>query len=318
MNTRQKLSWTLLGVALFFGIAAVSTDTTFFKNLSLSGSIKLSGQPEELTVAGGALLFDGNPVGGGGESLWATNSDGWITPAGGEYLTNTLVFKSGLADNATNVAAVIDTKETWTDGSLLAVRNNGTNQFDVAHDGEIAVGRAAFSGGITLGSVRDVEAGDNDWNSLYLSMKDTGAANATSTFTVDVYTYEIYLNALLNDNGVQTSAALVIDSGVVDFAFYVGGEYRTFFRPAASESATPYKLGTSTSHTSGYLTEISNNETNKFAVAFDGATTIAQSLDEPAAPAAGYFTLFATNNAGKMVLKVKFPTGDSQVIATEP
>lgn len=83
-------------------------------------------------------------------------------------------------------------------------------------------------------------------------------------------------------------------------------------------TSDPFFLNATTVQSSGTLFIIYNDGTVKQSVAFDGATTIAQSADEPAAPAAGYFTLFATNNAGKMVLKVKFPTGASQVIATEP
>jgi hypothetical protein len=77
MNTREKLSWTLLGVASFLGIAAVSTDTSFFKNASLSGWLSLSGETNRLTIASDALLLDGSAI--GGETVW-TNSAGTLRP----------------------------------------------------------------------------------------------------------------------------------------------------------------------------------------------------------------------------------------------
>jgi hypothetical protein len=59
--------------------------------------------------------------------------------------------------------------------------------------------------------------------------------------------------------------------------------------------------------------------TNRYTVDFDASMVIQQVDTEPAAPSAGKFTLFAIDNgSGKMVLKVRFPTGASQVVATQP
>jgi hypothetical protein len=50
-------------------------------NITSKGSLKLSGQSKALTVADGALLFDGAEVGSGGETVW-TNTSGVVSLPG--------------------------------------------------------------------------------------------------------------------------------------------------------------------------------------------------------------------------------------------
>jgi hypothetical protein len=92
-----------------------------------------------------------------------------------------------------------------------------------------------------------------------------------------------------------------------------------YLNPNADDGNTIHTLSSSQSLSTGTLLAVQNNWTNKFAVLPSGAVSAARSPAEPAAPDAGYFTLFGIDNGGgKMILKVRFPTGASQTIATEP
>lgn len=65
---------------------------------------------------------------------------------------------------------------------------------------------------------------------------------------------------------------------------------------------------------------ISNvSPTTVFGLSSVGGITGKQLSAAPSAPAAGYYTLFAIDSGGgKMILKVQFPTGAAQTLATEP
>jgi hypothetical protein len=293
-------------------------------------------------IAGDNITIDGTTISasGGGETVW-TNSAGIVTPAGGQALTNRLQFVSGAADNATNVAVVVDTKEYWDEAgaALVAVRNFGTNVSYTLPLGGTVVGPNAkqlFSDWYsrqpdqreTLVGMFDLSKGEGREHHIRLEQIDYDDTSATTWFDATILspgkTNSESVVTLGHQNGVTSKIELFnfIDPDQGDDIQKIELTYRDVahvsINPTAGASGTAHYLGTAISHTSGSLAAIANNGTSKVSFAFDGATTIAQSADEPAAPAAGYFTLFATNNAGKMVLKVRFPTGASQTIATEP
>jgi hypothetical protein len=332
MNTRL-----LLSIALVAGFATAAHAQLFrmgatrnlssVSNIVANGHLSLSGETNRLTVAGDALLLDGSAI--GGDTIW-NNTDGVIAPAIGQD-TNVLRFTSGLPDNATNVAAIIDTEASWSSAGtrIFSVRNDGVEQFSVGRLGGVTVGpntaeanNGLAEGTYTLLSIHDTSAGDANANSVIV-MTDMDGQDTGNFGEFNLRTETNYVNLTLGvsrEYSGSTYHNLSSDDATADgyYRVYINGNLRTGIHPSAADGSTAYSMGTSVSHTSGSLLDVSNNGTNKFSIAFGGATTIAQSLTEPAAPAAGYFTLFATNNAGKMVLKVKFPTGASQVIATEP
>jgi hypothetical protein len=285
MNTREKLSWTLLGVASFLGIAAVSTDTSFFKNASLSGWLSLSGETNRLTVASDALLLDGAAI--GGETVW-TNSAGIVKPAGGQALTNRLQFTSGAADNATNAAVVVDTAASWTGGVLLQAKNNGENAMRVGHSGGIGIGKNIVSlwnpgPSDALSAIHDISAGEDG---------------------------EIWLNIQATSDSQKTNHVRWFAYGSQD---------------SEASSELQYRDGDGLSTVGSYIDSagpeiyLNRRGTNIFYIFNTGAIRVAQQSAEPSAPSAGRFTLFGIDNgSGKMILKVRFPTGASQTIATEP
>lgn len=87
----------------------------------------------------------------GGSQVW-TNIGGVIQPAPGQT-TNVLSFTSGLPDNATNLALVVDTDVPWTelslDQKLVDVRNFGTNIMGVSIWGGVRAGSASGSPGFS-------------------------------------------------------------------------------------------------------------------------------------------------------------------------
>jgi hypothetical protein len=309
------------------GLTKAGNTLQLSEDVALTGSLKLSGEDDELTVDGGELKLNGEAIGSGGETVW-TNSAGIVKPAGGQALTNRLQFVSGAADNATNVVVVVDTAEEWTDANarLLSFQNNGVEKSRISPFGGLvrgvdvetiwgagpsrfAIGFANTEAGepaaweLTLGSMVG-----NDWGGAYsygILTGNTNQANLELDTVGETAQYGFFLNARP-------------DQGLLRLRLRVDATDVTDLNPSAAASDPIASFGSDKTHTSGNLFEAKNNATNKFAIAFDGATTVAQAATEPAAPAAGYFTLFATNNAGKMVLKVRFPTGASQTIATEP
>jgi hypothetical protein len=296
--SNKKLQWGLLGFALLVGVAAVSTDVTSFKNAALSGYLSLSGETNRLTVAGDALLLDGSAI--GGDTIW-NNTDGVIAPASGQN-TNVLRFTSGLADNFTNAAVVVNTTVEWPHGSLLKFFNNDAEQAKVTASGAVSVGGQIAD---------DYWGGWGEAGEGFLSVRDANISGYTAFYVVLTDTNDPPANAEFFGVDITTNGPAL--------SLGINQAVHASMEPGITATSTPYKFGTSLSHTSGLLGHFQNNSTNKFSVAWDGATTIAQSATEPAAPAAGYFTLFGIDNGGgKMILKVRFPTGASQTIATEP
>jgi hypothetical protein len=133
MNTRL-----LLSIALVAGFATAAHAQLFrmgatrnlssVSNIVANGYLSISGETNRLTVAGDALLLDGSAI--GGDTIW-DNTGGVIAPASGQT-TNTLRFTSGAADNATNVAVVVNAVNAWTNtASILSVQMEGAERFEV-------------------------------------------------------------------------------------------------------------------------------------------------------------------------------------------
>jgi hypothetical protein len=274
-------------------------------NMALNGYLSLSSATNRLTVADGALKLDGSAITGGASG-------------------DPFVITSELADNATNIALLVETDATWTPDStgpfLFQGRNNGTNKVQIYASGAIGIGHPT--------SVATSNPEDNDFiitkdqdlgdRKMGVYWKWVNSDNRYQTFWVDLSNSSDTQMQLDADN---TRSAHYWGAGTnyVYYSLAAGSTEHAIFWPTATAAATPYTLGTSVNHTSGNLLEVENNGTDKFKVAFSGAATAAQVAVEPTAPAAGFFTLFAIDNgSGKMVLKVRFPTGASQTVATEP
>lgn len=205
-----------------------------------------------------------------GETVW-TNRSGTIQPASGQT-TNRLQFISGAADNATNAALVLDAASAWaaSGAKLFQVKNGGTNKFAISPKGELLIGE-------------DVTGNEGD---LAIFRRETNGhawAYTTSSFirtNEDLVQTFNFLDPSGNsqlwlyDNLNKISLFVGEESVILDMD--VGGglpEVRLF--PSASASTTPYKFGTSESHTSGNLVEFVNNGTNKVTVDFSGKVSTA-------------------------------------------
>lgn len=82
----------------------------------------------------------------GGDTIW-DNTAGVISPLGTGQSTNTLQFVSGLADNATNVALVVDTAVPWTGNALLAsLGSGGSTNFQFYAELSALVLKGGFAG----------------------------------------------------------------------------------------------------------------------------------------------------------------------------
>jgi hypothetical protein len=331
MNTRLLLSialvagFTTAARAQLFRMGA-TRNLSSVSNIVANGHLSLSGETNRLTVAGGALLLDGSAI--GGDTIW-NNTDGVIAPASGQD-TNVLRFTSGLADNATNAAVVVDTDAEWTGGKLFSLRNNNAEKLAVTSTGGILKGAAVETiwtptSGMFATALNDASLGEgskwefihgswetNDWSGAYAYFDTFGDTNRAS---LDL---EAYGN---NGDWYYFLVQSAPDAGVLTAALRDSNGPKTLLDPSKAEpgASAAYIFDTISAVASGVISDTKNNGTAKHSIAFDGATTIAQSASEPAAPAAGYFTLFGIDNgSGKMILKVRFPTGASQVIATEP
>lgn len=332
---KRKLALALLCAVGLIGIAAVSTDTSFFQNISSSGWLSLSGQTNRLTVAGGSLKMDGSAIGGGTTSPW-TNVSGVIKPAPGQT-TNVLQFVSGLADNATNVALVVDTINEWNGGTAVSFRNAGNEQLSLRlfpdsnlvtiqnqDDYTTPTNRSVLEystsanpgANLTKSALSLISTSDDFDSTESVASLEATASNGTGKLTVsgtlDGFNTQPIIT--VTASAAPGSLSSVRIRGADD------GTGATFFdfAPGVGATATPYKLDTKVSHSSGNLVEIKNNTTNKLTVAWDGATTVAQSASEPSAPSAGHFTLFGIDNgSGKMLAQMRFPSGASRTFATE-
>jgi hypothetical protein len=270
MNTRL-----LLSIALVAGFATAAHAQLFrmgatrnlssVSNIVANGYLSLSGVTNRLTVADGALKLDGGAVGG------ATIGDPFVVT-------------SELADNATNVAMVVDTDEAWaTSGSrFLSVRNNGVEQFSVGRRGGLTVGAntADANNGLaeatyTLLSIHNVSAGDADINSALImtDMDGQGDGNYGEFNLVTLTNQASLILGVTREWSGSTYHDFSARDDTVDgyHRIYVNGTLRMGLHPSAADGNPAYNLGTSVSHASGNLATVSNNGTNKFAVDYKGA-----------------------------------------------
>jgi hypothetical protein len=269
------------------GLTKAGNTLQLTEDVALTGSLKLSGEDDELTVDGGELKLNGEAISSGGETVW-TNSAGIVTPAGGQALTNRLEYVSGAADNATNAAVVVDTAASWTGGVLLQAKNNGENAMRVGHSGGIGIGKNIVSlwnpgPSDALSAIHDISAGEDG---------------------------EIWLNIQATSDSQKTNHVRWFAYGSQD---------------SEASSELQYRDGDGLSTVGSYIDSagpeiyLNRRGTNIFYIFNTGAIRVAQQSAEPSAPSAGRFTLFGIDNgSGKMILKVRFPTGASQTIATEP
>jgi hypothetical protein len=263
------------------GLTKAGNTLQLSENVALDGSLSLSGETNRLTVEDGALKLDGEAVGGGGgESLWTTNSNGFLTP------------EEGFGGILRGAAA--ETIWTPVSGMFATALNDASlgegSKWEFIH-----------------GSWQT-----NDWSGSYAYFDTFGDTNRAS---LDL---EAYGN---NGDWYYFLVQSAPDAGVLTAALRDSNGPKTLLDPSKAEpgASAAYIFDTISAVASGVISDTKNNGTAKHSIAFDGATTIAQSASEPAAPAAGYFTLFGIDNgSGKMILKVRFPTGASQTIATEP
>jgi hypothetical protein len=260
------------------------------------------------------------------------NHSGSITGNG-----NTYSFTSGLTDNATNVALVVDTAVPWVTDTglgdnplLLTLGSAGTNKVRFQANGGVTIGKGFpdfWGGPIDSGLFiyQDARIGDADDIFLGAQAQSSATNYAYSQFT-GMSQGLLFKNEVIDSPNhrvnrinfsIQKNHTLqVFDAAKLDDS---ATQRIGHFEPTAADGTTAWQMDTLLTHTTGSLFHVANNTANKFSVAFSGATTAAQVATEPAAPAAGYFTLFGIDNgSGKMILKVRFPTGASQTLATEP
>jgi hypothetical protein len=219
-------------------------------DVALTGSLKLSGEDDELTIDGGELKLNGEAVGSGGETVW-TNSAGIVKPAGGQALTNRLEYVSGAADNSTNVAVVVDTATTWTDGLLQSWRTGGSDAASLGAFGRIALGRNFSVWSDPTGVIPGIDA-------VAALEHGTEQAVVTVAATDDVGNnyWEIKMEASTN------SAKIFIDD--INRILFLA-------EPTSVSVSTAVLIADSDkTHTSGPLVQFKNNNADRFLVNFDG------------------------------------------------
>lgn len=109
---------------------AKMTNPVFQTSITLNGSTITSwptgGTNFDILDVGTIFVTNGITLGGTTATNWVwVNESGVITPAPGQT-TNTLLFTSGLPDNATNAAMYVTSASQWTNGALLVVGTNNT------------------------------------------------------------------------------------------------------------------------------------------------------------------------------------------------
>ena len=141
---------------------------------------------------------------GGGDTIWANNG-GLIEPLGTGQVTNVLRFTSGLADNATNEAEVINTATPWLNGgSLLSLKSADTNVFWFTANGNSVSGKHVT---YLTGAV------PNDTNSTFSLYTTNLTVYNTSTFKGNV-TFEtnVTINGLLSVTNLTPNTIVKADS----------------------------------------------------------------------------------------------------------
>lgn len=275
------LAGAALGAGVLLLLAAVPSQTDFdgayFKTNSLP--ISLTGY-----LTNWAKL-DTNAS--GGDTIWATNADGVISPLGGQ-LTNVLRFTSGLADNATNIAFTVGTTTAWTDplAKLAVVSNGGTNRAYIGPTGALVIGNnPGLDWSLDLNDAiivsRDQTAGDPRGLNFGLQTFDAPVGSVSSAYLelfMDLSYYEMNFGAVKGAGHKMEWNFYTEGTGDTTYfdlqASHTNSLVSLPFVIKPSQSTDPnYVLGTSVAVTSGHLLESNNGGTNKFSVFFDGSIT---------------------------------------------
>jgi len=221
-------------------------------------------------------------AGSGTAALWSA--------AGGVLEPNPAIdlvrIESQLADNATNIAFIVDTTAPWTNtaAKLLSLRSSGTNQFTVATDGGIMMGRDVETwwggppNGMSLLSFRFTDLGDFDNNEIFIGVGDSTGGPDTS---FDVYgntaEFTMAMASFHGPGELYGMFAHARTNGIVSFALSpgdgLGGQPSanawTALAPTitSSGSATAYKFDTANLLQSGDLVaDFSNSGTNVLSI----------------------------------------------------
>lgn len=264
-------------------------------NITAKGYLTLSGETNRITVEDDTLKLDGSAITGGGDTVW-TNSAGIVTPAGGQSSTNRLEYISGAADNSTNVATVVDTANAWsTDGSrLLSLRTGGAEQRWFSHDGVVVGGSFVDTiwsfpeRGKLAYVLNDVSAGEGpDWGMLLGTWEtnDWTGEYAYSTLSGDVDQAYFDLFAVGSGGSFSISMEADPDAGFGGKAYIKiadGGGGLVQLDPSVTqdEGGTPHYLRTSSARTSGNLFEVSNEDTPKASITWDGRLVLAGTTNQ--------------------------------------
>jgi hypothetical protein len=313
-------------------VRAASTSITHF-NL-----ITLSGKTNQIGDSGTALTYNGSPL-GGGSALWSS-SGGVLEPS---PAVNLLRVESQLANNATNVALVVDTLNPWTGGFPLIVRNNGTNIFKVrAPTGNLVVGAnsadiwgASFAGQV-FEAFYDESKGDP--SAMEMSFGATPAGNTSDGGLFDFYiNHQGTIFEADGGDGGATRFQIDIDAGPLTVLqhVYVDGKVegvKTFWlNPGKAYVNDHYLWGTSTNVTSnGLHTRWATNGTDIGWLEVDGtlhakdfvptgsafrtedtsgASFVISAHDDDIAGAAGRKTFATLQNASVPSLTIAPPSG---------
>jgi hypothetical protein len=258
------------------GAGVTNISTVLSGNYTAGSNITLT------TNANGAVEIAS--TGGGGSQVF-TNVSGVIQPAPGQT-TNTLQFISGAADNATNVALVVDTAAAWTQGHLQNWNNGGTNVAFMDAFGAHIRRSDNFTNNGTFSFLDLVdEAVDSNPNAdIYLQVdQDQSNPNSTRTGVSYLHTDSAgsFLDMLARDPSTNIVAEILLNCyGGPTFSISgtggVGQSTLLYFSPeAASGSATPYFSGTSQVMTNGdLLWDFQNTTISRTKIQHDGSISL--------------------------------------------
>lgn len=265
--------------------------------------------PEGFTIGAGLTNIAGvlSATGGGGDTIW-TNVIGTIQPLDGQT-TNRLQFISGAADNATNVALVVDTTDNWVaDGSkLFEFKKAGTNAFYATRYGSLVLGKDTLNW---------VGFDPDNWPAI------TGMGDIADGVTTDYYEFLLgvqdsvgtFNSGYVNITGTTTNFTLNFHAGG-DYPFQVTGDGTTghgiltlranatpavVFNPgiASTGSAVAYLMDISNVMTNGdSLLQVKNAGVNRVRFQHDGTLSI-QNTTNRLGVSAGVLQLDGVNIGG--------------------
>lgn len=256
-----------------------------FKNIASTNVVKTNDLLLiDSDLGGGSYATRAIPIAllpSGGDTIW-TNNAGVVQYSAAQVATNVFSIVSGLTNNATNIAMIVDTAVPWSQGSGFddsnsmewVLRNSGTNVYRISPEGNIAIGRGSFlHNNYDINIARDSTKGDtrliggiqikagNIAGGVY---GDIGMSAFTNRSVLELYALGVSTN-FYTDIGSKDGG-----QDALNFQQYDDSGTWTTFRPYAT---TPYALSSAITLTSGNILTIGNLNTNKFTVAYDGSIT---------------------------------------------